>query len=194
MAVLLRAAVLLALGVLTAAAGAADTCNANFAWLGRDTQQQCPWDSQVKHILRVGPLLCKADNFLLADPSLPLQARKQQHGMPQPGHRQTRWQPVELRYIVRFKEYKMADQHRSQLQQHLRGWSGQDWRWVARRNAATKFPTDFALLELDTPNLDAVKVGPVSLSITAVTDALASPSRVPTLDAFAVSRTQVQPA
>ena len=86
---------------------------------------------------------------------------------------------MELRYIIRFKEYKMADQHRSQLQQHLRGWSSQDWRWVARRNAAAKFPTDFALLELDSPNLHAVKVGPGVPSTTAVTNALGRPSRAP---------------
>ena len=188
MAVLLRAAVLLALGLLTAAAGAADTCNAEFAWLGRDTQQQCPWHSQVKHIYATG---CTALHFLLAETSLHLQGKKQQHDLSQPGNGQTRWQPVELRYIVRFKEYKMADQHRSQLQQHLRGWSSQDWRWIARRNAAARFPTDFALLELDSPNLDAVKVGPVHSSTTAVKNAHTSPSRVPTLNA---SRTQVQAA
>ena len=60
MAGLLRAAVLLALGLMTAAAGAANTCKANFAWLGRDVQQQCPWSSQVECNFAAGciALLC----------------------------------------------------------------------------------------------------------------------------------------
>ena len=53
-------------------------------------------------------------------------------------------------YIVRFKDYKMAGEHRRQLQRSLAG-RGLSWRWVHRRNQATKFPTDFGVLQLSEP-------------------------------------------
>ena len=65
---------------------------------------------------------------------------------------------MEARYIVRFIKYRMADQHKTQLQHHLDSWGSDDWQWIARRNAAAKFPTDFALLELNPQSQEAIKV------------------------------------
>jgi hypothetical protein len=48
-------------------------------------------------------------------------------------------------HIVRFKEYKMAEQHRQALLQQL---EEPGWEWVDRHNPAMKFPTDFGLLRL----------------------------------------------
>ena len=50
-------------------------------------------------------------------------------------------------YIVRFLEYKTAEDHRSYIENKI-GWlSG--WRWLERRNPAASFPTDFGLLAIE---------------------------------------------
>lgn len=58
------------------------------------------------------------------------------------------------RYVVRFLEYRPADDHREYLEDGLRpAWS---WRWVERRNPAAAYPTDFAVLEIRDAHRDAV--------------------------------------
>ena len=62
------------------------------------------------------------------------------------------------RYIVRFRDYRPAEEHREALLQHLSpaaapgaGAASTDepqWRWIARNNKASAFPTDFGLLAI----------------------------------------------
>jgi membrane-bound transcription factor site-1 protease len=48
-------------------------------------------------------------------------------------------------YIVGFLHYDSADHHRAYLESTL----GSDgWRWIPRRNPASKYPTDFALVSI----------------------------------------------
>lgn len=49
-------------------------------------------------------------------------------------------------YIVRFVEYKDAEDHRAYLQGKI-GLDG--WEWIERRNPAAKFPTDFGVVAID---------------------------------------------
>ncbi|GAB4817967.1 hypothetical protein N2152v2_005013 [Parachlorella kessleri] len=58
-------------------------------------------------------------------------------------------------FIVRFKEYRMAEEHLQRLERALVG-RGLVWHWVHRRNAASTFPTDFGLLRLGEP-VDAAR-------------------------------------
>ena len=52
-------------------------------------------------------------------------------------------------YIVRFRQYKMAADHKQALQAALEGSAlAGSWEWLERRNPAAAFPTDFALLRL----------------------------------------------
>ncbi|KAJ7567087.1 hypothetical protein O6H91_02G131800 [Diphasiastrum complanatum] len=57
-------------------------------------------------------------------------------------------------FIVRFKEYKHASQHKRVLEGSLHGGG---WRWVDRKNPASIFPTDFALLKIDPKHEDSLK-------------------------------------
>ncbi|CAN6456446.1 unnamed protein product [Victoria cruziana] len=50
------------------------------------------------------------------------------------------------RYIVRFRGYKKADEHKVYLQKNLRS---DGWRWIDRKNPSSAFPTDFALVSID---------------------------------------------
>ncbi|OVA20347.1 Peptidase S8/S53 domain [Macleaya cordata] len=50
-------------------------------------------------------------------------------------------------YIVRFFEYKKADDHRIYLQENLGLLKG--WKWIERRNPASSFPTDFGLVSIE---------------------------------------------
>lgn len=50
-------------------------------------------------------------------------------------------------YIVRFKEYMHAEEHRMQLDLALPG-QGSAWRWVPRLNKAADHPTDFGLVSI----------------------------------------------
>ncbi|KAM7276499.1 hypothetical protein ACFE04_018365 [Oxalis oulophora] len=56
-------------------------------------------------------------------------------------------------YIVRFKEYKPADHHRTYLRSRVKS---NGWEWIDRRNAAAKYPTDFALLALNEEQKDGL--------------------------------------
>ncbi|XP_042498714.1 subtilisin-like protease SBT6.1 [Macadamia integrifolia] len=49
-------------------------------------------------------------------------------------------------YIVRFLEYKKAEEHRIYLEENVR-LSG--WEWIERRNPAASFPTDFGLVSIE---------------------------------------------
>ncbi|MQL91739.1 hypothetical protein Taro_024342 [Colocasia esculenta] len=50
-------------------------------------------------------------------------------------------------YIVRFREYRKAGEHRVYVEESLGSIKG--WRWVERRNPASSFPTDFGLLAIE---------------------------------------------
>ncbi|CAI0628858.1 unnamed protein product [Linum tenue] len=50
-------------------------------------------------------------------------------------------------YIVRFREYKKAEDHRRYLESEL-GLGG-GWEWIERRNPAMKFATDFGLVAVE---------------------------------------------
>ncbi|KAL5729233.1 site-1 protease [Ranunculus cassubicifolius] len=52
-----------------------------------------------------------------------------------------------LNYIVRFNEYKTANDHKTYLEENLRDFNG--WKWIERRNPAASFPTDFALISIE---------------------------------------------
>ena len=62
-------------------------------------------------------------------------------------------------FIVRFKEYAMAEDHHTTLQAALPGDGSGGWEWVQRRNPAAVFPTDFALLRLAPAGESVLKVG-----------------------------------
>lgn len=49
-------------------------------------------------------------------------------------------------YIVRFLEYKNAQDHKFYLQESV---SLKGWDWIDRNNPAAKYPTDFGLLAID---------------------------------------------
>ncbi|GFS41015.1 SITE-1 protease [Actinidia rufa] len=49
-------------------------------------------------------------------------------------------------YIVRFREYKRAEDYRNYLESSLK--SG-GWEWIERRNPAAKFPTDFGVVAIE---------------------------------------------
>ncbi|KAL5771223.1 hypothetical protein ACOSP7_015377 [Xanthoceras sorbifolium] len=51
-------------------------------------------------------------------------------------------------YIVRFTEYKKADDHLSYLKSGIRS---DGWEWIERKNPAAKYPTDFGLISIDEP-------------------------------------------
>ena len=82
---------------------------------------------------------------------------------------------MEGEYIVRFREYRMAAEHRAALEAALgsaggagAGSSAGAWQWVERANQAAAFPTDFGLLRISFADVEAVKVGPACLSSEAV--------------------------
>ena len=62
------------------------------------------------------------------------------------------------RLIVRFQSYKSAEDHKADLTAAL-AQAGGVWKWVDRQNAASLYPTDFALLEVADAVLDSIKVG-----------------------------------
>jgi len=68
--------------------------------------------------------------------------------------------PPASRHVVRFLEYRRAEEHREYLDAGLRGAvtpaPAAAWRWVERRNPAAAFPTDFAVLEIRDAHRDAV--------------------------------------
>ncbi len=71
---------------------------------------------------------------------------------------------VEGEFIVRFREYRMAAEHRAALEASLgAGGSpgGLRWQWVERRNSAAAHPTDFGLLRVDLADAQALKARPL---------------------------------
>ncbi|KAI3854547.1 hypothetical protein MKW92_042079 [Papaver armeniacum] len=50
-------------------------------------------------------------------------------------------------YIVRFLDYKKADDHKVYLEENLGLVKG--WEWIERRNPASAFPTDFGLVSIE---------------------------------------------
>lgn len=66
--------------------------------------------------------------------------------------------PPASRFVVRFVEYRHANEHREYLEAGLRGAAlpAESWRWIERRNPAAAFPTDFAVLEIRDAHRDAV--------------------------------------
>ncbi|KAI3883967.1 hypothetical protein MKX03_028603 [Papaver bracteatum] len=50
-------------------------------------------------------------------------------------------------YIVRFLDYKKADDHKVYLEENLGLFEG--WKWIERRNPASAFPTDFGLVSIE---------------------------------------------
>lgn len=69
-------------------------------------------------------------------------------------------EPVSGQFIIRFRDYKMASDHKQALQNHLD--KKQHWKFVDRNNPAARFPTDFALVEIDLEEADAIKVSRAS--------------------------------
>ncbi|KAK9148808.1 hypothetical protein Scep_007565 [Stephania cephalantha] len=56
-------------------------------------------------------------------------------------------EPSKTNYIVRFRKYERAEDHRNYLEENLglvRGWS-----WIERRNPAASFPTDFGVVAVE---------------------------------------------
>jgi hypothetical protein len=66
-------------------------------------------------------------------------------------------------YIVQFRHYAHAAQHRRALQLHLGAESASGWRWVARNNRAAALPTDFALLALQPSAVASIRASLASL-------------------------------
>ena len=64
--------------------------------------------------------------------------------------------PVGGRLIVRFWDYKLAPEHHAALTSSLR--AADYWRVIERDNAASRFPTDFALVEVETEKAELMKV------------------------------------
>nr|AUS89414.1 SITE-1 protease [Sesuvium portulacastrum] len=54
--------------------------------------------------------------------------------------------PNNSNYIVRFVEYRNAEDHRNYLTTNLKYTA---WTWIERRNPAVEFPTDFAVVSVD---------------------------------------------
>ncbi|KAL9443560.1 hypothetical protein AB3S75_016846 [Citrus x aurantiifolia] len=49
-------------------------------------------------------------------------------------------------YIVRFREYKTAEDHCSYLKSRI---TPDGWKWIERKNPASKYPTDFGLISVE---------------------------------------------
>ncbi|KAK1314323.1 hypothetical protein QJS10_CPA06g00676 [Acorus calamus] len=52
-------------------------------------------------------------------------------------------------YVVRFRDYRRAEDHRSYLEEELGSGGGGGWRWIERRNPASAFPTDFGVVSIE---------------------------------------------
>ena len=77
------------------------------------------------------------------------------------------WEAVEGEFIVRFRDYRMAAEHRAVLEAALGSSGGAGtsssagaWQWVERANQAAAFPTDFGLLRIGLADVEAVRVRP----------------------------------
>lgn len=72
------------------------------------------------------------------------------------GDVQVSWETVGGLFIVRFRRYKMAADHRKSLEDGLGG-SGLQWQWVDRNNKAALHPTDFGLLRINETEVEQTK-------------------------------------
>ena len=106
--------------------------------------------------------------------------------------------PPASRHVVRFLEYRRAEEHREYLDAGLRGGAAAApapapapaaaWRWVERRNPAATFPTDFAVLEIRDAHRDAVVAAVRALGRVRDVHADATYSRSPLSAAAAADR------
>ena len=107
-------------------------------------QQECLWDHSL----------------YLPLPDLPEQPSENREEGPAENAEETQWkyeaEPVSGQFIVRFRDYKMASDHKQALENHLA--KIQHWRFIDRNNPAARFPTDFALVEIDLDEAETVKV------------------------------------
>lgn len=60
---------------------------------------------------------------------------------------------TQTNYIIRFKQYKPAENHRIYLESKVR--SG-GWGWIERNNPAAKYPTDFGVLWIEESGKEGV--------------------------------------
>jgi hypothetical protein len=78
-------------------------------------------------------------------------------------------QDDEVQYLVRFRQYRMAEQHLATIAAALRSLKAangsedgpgyqQAWRWIERRNKAAAYPTDFGLLACKPAVVELLKV------------------------------------
>ncbi|XP_055808006.1 subtilisin-like protease SBT6.1 [Solanum dulcamara] len=61
-------------------------------------------------------------------------------------HHHQKQQSDSKNYIVRFYQYRKAEDHWNYLQDNLKF---KGWQWIERRNPAARFPTDFGLVAID---------------------------------------------
>ncbi|KAJ9538683.1 hypothetical protein OSB04_031416 [Centaurea solstitialis] len=63
-------------------------------------------------------------------------------------------------YIVRFIEYRKAEHHKEYLEHNSKDKEKSDgfryWKWINRDNPASRFPTDFGVVEIDDEAVDSV--------------------------------------
>jgi hypothetical protein len=71
--------------------------------------------------------------------------------------------PVAGQFIVRFKDYKMGEEHKQSMLSGLTG--NPHWKYVDRNNAAARFPTDFALVEIELDHVEELKAPPPPLPL-----------------------------
>ena len=79
------------------------------------------------------------------------------------------WEPVDGLFIVRFKAYRMAAQHREELKDGLKDVQ-EHWQWVNRDNKAAHYPTDFGLLRISSGARQVVEVRCLSASCTMIAE------------------------
>ncbi|XP_066369051.1 subtilisin-like protease SBT6.1 [Miscanthus floridulus] len=100
------------------------------------------------------------------------------------------------RHVVRFLEYRRAEEHREYLDAGLRGGAAAPaaaWRWVERRNPAAAFPTDFAVLEIRDAHREAVVAAVRALGRVRDVHADATYSRSPLSAAAAAAADRPRP-
>lgn len=69
------------------------------------------------------------------------------------GHEMVHRPQYEDVYIVRFREYRMAQDHKSVLEAAL---TTVGWQWIERHNPAMRFPTDFGLIKAPRSSIDEI--------------------------------------
>jgi len=136
------------------------------------------------------PLLLLAFRIL----PLPLPSGSPNRSSGRVGDEEEETPPASSRHVVRFLEYRRAEEHREYLDAGLRGGAAAApapaaaWRWVERRNPAAAFPTDFAVLEIRDAHRDAVVAAVRALGRVRDVHADATYSRSPLSAAAAADR------